>query len=315
MTNPDSILCVGPTPAAQRVMVFPQIRTDAVNRASATFDTAAGKSVNVAKVLKLLGEHPVALGFIGIDRGVFLRNQLRAKGIEHEFVRVPARTRQCLTLLDESAGTYTELVEESIAVSRASYRKLDSAVHQRIGHCRAIVLSGSLTPDAPDDFYLRCAQLARTSGVLSVVDAQGVPLAKALRAGPSLAKPNRQELAATVGHELKNDGAVMSAMWELRERGAQRVVVTAGEAPALAFDGRRYWRITPPKVEVKNPIGSGDAFTAGLVWRLLRGDNLGEACRWACAVGAANALTLLPGELERAAVDMLAKETVVDQIA
>ena len=51
-----------------------------------------------------------------------------------------------------------------------------------------------------------------------------------------------------------------------------------------------------PRVRVVNPIGSGDAFTAGLVSRLVRGDDLGEACRWGTAVGAANALTPMAGE-------------------
>jgi len=286
-----------------------------VNRAVATFECAAGKGVNVAKVLKVFGEHPVALGFLGGDRGAFVKSQLESKGIDHEFVRVAAHTRQCLTVIEESTGTHTELVEESQPVPLADYQKLEILVQRCLDACRAVVLSGSLTPGGPPDFYLRCAQLARAAGVLSVIDAQGTPLATALRAGPGLVKPNRQELVATVGHELKDDGAVMSAMWELRDRGAQRVVVTAGKKATLAFDGRRYWRITPPAIAAKNPIGSGDAFTAGLVWRLLQGDDLGEACRWACAAGAANALTLLPGELERADVDRLAKETAVEQIA
>jgi fructose-1-phosphate kinase PfkB-like protein len=58
------ILCIGPTPAAQRVMIFPQLVLDAVNRAASTLEGAAGKSVNVAKVLKVLGEQPLATGFL-----------------------------------------------------------------------------------------------------------------------------------------------------------------------------------------------------------------------------------------------------------
>ncbi len=53
-----------------------------------------------------------------------------------------------------------------------------------------------------------------------------------------------------------------------------------GKGAALAFDGKIFWRIVTPRIHVVNPIGSGDAFTAGLVWRLVRGDDLGEACRW-----------------------------------
>ena len=42
------ILCVGTTPAAQRVMVFDRLIAGEVNRARITLDGFAGKSVNVA---------------------------------------------------------------------------------------------------------------------------------------------------------------------------------------------------------------------------------------------------------------------------
>src|SRR5437016_1249944 len=118
------ILCIGTTPAVQRVMVFPTLALDHVNRATATLEGAAGKSVNVAKVLQALGEAPVAMGFLGGDRGEFLRGVLKANGIETDFVTVGAPTRQCLTVIDEAARTQTELIEESAAVERADYQKL-----------------------------------------------------------------------------------------------------------------------------------------------------------------------------------------------
>jgi fructose-1-phosphate kinase PfkB-like protein len=136
----------------------------------------------------------------------------------------------------------------------------------------------------------------------------------ALKARPGLVKPNRAELAATVGREFKDDVEVMNAMRDVCERGAQRMVVTAGKEPALAFDGKTFWRIIQPQIEVMNPIGSGDACTAGLVLRLLRGDDLGEACRWGCAAGAANALTLMTGEVEVEDVRRLAREIEVRNV-
>jgi tagatose 6-phosphate kinase len=100
-------------------------------------------------------------------------------------------------------------------------------------------------------------------------------------------------------------------MRQLAERGAERVVVTAGSQPTLAFDGAKLWQIIPPPIEAINPIGSGDAFTAALVWRLLLGEHLGEACRWAAAAGAANALSLMPGELTLPDVQRLAAQAQV----
>jgi tagatose 6-phosphate kinase len=151
-------------------------------------------------------------------------------------------------------------------------------------------------------------------GALSVVDAQGPALLEALKAGPGLVKPNRFELAATVGRALPRERARMSAMRELHERGAQRVVVTAGKEPTVAFDGRRFWRVRAPRIAAVNPIGSGDSFTAALTWRLLCGDELGEACRWASAAGAANALTTLAGEVSLKDVKRLVVEVVVQKV-
>lgn len=101
-------------------------------------------------------------------------------------------------------------------------------------------------------------------------------------------------------------------MREMCQRGAERCVVTAGAAPSLAFDGRRFYRVHSAPATVANPIGSGDAFTAALVWRLLRGDDLGEACRWGSAAGTANAMTWMAGELDYGEVERLARGTAVE---
>ena len=308
------ILCVGTTPAAQRVMIFRKLTPDAVNRAITTLDGVAGKAINVAKVLKALGAHPVATGFLGGQRGEFLRAVMAEKQIESDFVMVKSPTRQCITVIDESAGTHTELVEESGPVGPADFRKFMAIVRRHIPGCRAVVMSGTIASGGQATLYRDCTRLAEDAGAISVVDTQGAALAEALKAKPGLVKPNRPELAATVGRELKSEAAVMRAMRELCELGAQRVIVTAGPEPALAFNGKNFRRIVSPRIKVVNPIGSGDAFTASVVLRLLRGDDLGEACRWGAAAGAANALTPMPGELNRKDVNRLAKEVRVEKI-
>jgi tagatose 6-phosphate kinase len=310
----DMILCIGTTPAAQRVMVFDRLQLDAVNRAVTTLDGAAGKSINVAKVLKVLGEEPYVITFLGGDRGEFLRALLVERAIETIGITVPARTRQCITVIDRLAGTQTELVEESAPIDLAAFDEFRDSVRKSMSRCQAAVLSGTIAPGGPATFYLECALLAQEAGVLSVVDAHGTSLMETLAAAPGLVKPNRAELAATVMHELNDQAAVQVAMRELTERGAQRVVVTEGSRPTLAFDGRTFWRIDSPTITAVNAIGSGDSFTAGLVWRLMRGDDLGEACRWGAAAGTANALTLMAGELERSAVDRLVREVTVERI-
>ncbi len=299
------ILCVGATPAAQRVMVFRNLRLDTVNRSATVLDGAAGKSMNVAKVLRALGLDPLAVGFVGGLRGDELQSLLTSRGIRTELVKVSAPTRQCITVIDESAETHTELVEESKPISVDDYDRLIAIVRARLQNCQAVVLSGSLTPMGPSDFFLTCAHLACQAGVFCLVDAQGPALIETLEARPALVKPNRAELAKTLTRELHTETDTLRAMRQLCEQGAQRVVVTSGRGPVLALDGNKSWRILVPDVKVVNPIGSGDALAAGLVWGMLRGDELGEACRRGCAAGAANALTMMPGEVNREDVERL----------
>lgn len=309
------ILCIGTTPALQRVMFFRQLRIDAVNRAHTTLEGAAGKAINVAKVLRALGEEPLATGFLGGARGRKIQQVLDTRGIKSEFVKVAEETRECVTILNESEGTVTELVQESAAVTGTDYESLRGILLCHLPKCRAVVMSGTLAAGGKPDFYAQCVKLANEANVLSVVDAQGPALLEALKTRASLIKPNRAELAATVSRALTDETALIMAMRDVQQRGAERVVVTAGAEPTLALDGSHVWRISSPKITPVNPIGSGDSFTAGLVWRLLGGHDLGEAARWGAAAGAANALSAMPGELEVTDLKRLAGEITVECLA
>jgi tagatose 6-phosphate kinase len=295
-------------------MRFARFQVNAVNRAGETWDGFAGKAVNVAKVLHALGETPLLTGFIGGDSGQRLEAALAARGLRQDWVRVDAPTRQCITVVDEAAGTVTELVEESRPVPAEAYARLWNIVNAHLPKCRALILSGTLTPGAPPDFYARCVARARERGVWTVVDTQRAALREALAARPTLLKPNRHELEALMERPLTDDAALAQAMHELQQQGAEAVLVTAGSRPALLAAGGRWWRLTPPTVQAVNPIGSGDALTAALAARRLRGDDWPEACRWGMAAGAANALTWMPGELDPAAAARLRDAVEVKEI-
>ncbi|MCX8156205.1 MAG: 1-phosphofructokinase family hexose kinase [Verrucomicrobiae bacterium] len=298
------ILCLGPTPALQRVMRFDRLQWHRVNRARTTLDGVAGKAVNVAKVLHTLGETPLLTGFLGGESGRRLEAELHQRGLRQAWVRVPPPTRQCITLVEEAGGV-TELVEESRPVPPEAYDELASVVEQHLPRCRALIISGTLTPGAPPHFYARCIARARAQGVLTVVDTQRAALQAALAARPTLVKPNRHELEALLEQPLPDDTAVMRAMLTLHQQGAEVVLITAGERPALLLEGGRFWQVQPPAIHALNPIGSGDALTAALVARRLHGEPWPEACRWGMAAGAANALSWMPGELEQHELERL----------
>jgi tagatose 6-phosphate kinase len=289
------ILCLGTTPVLQRTMLFARLHVDAVNRALEVSEHASGKSINVARVLHTLGEDVIAAGFLGGDSGRFIRAELTTSHIAHEFIPVTPPTRMCITAMDRANNTATELVQEASEVEKPAWGKLRSRVAELMPRARVLVLSGSLPPSAPQDFYAYCVNRATESAVISIVDAAGEPLRRALASKPLVVKPNRSELAKTLDTPIESEAAFRDAIRQLVAQGPSWAVITEGKAGAVVSDGETFWRVRSPKVDAINPIGSGDALAAGLASAIARGQGLPEACKLAVACGAANALTPVAG--------------------
>jgi tagatose 6-phosphate kinase len=295
-------------------MVFPRFRVDEVNRATLVVDGLGGKAQNVARVLTQLRARAVLLQFFGGPRGQWMAEQLRRQRVRVEPIEVKAESRLCASILDQSSGEITELVEESGPSSPAEYKRLFSAYKSLLPQAKAVVLAGTLARGGPVDFYARCVAAARKKGILTVVDAQGDPLACALEERPDLVKPNRHELERSLGRALPNEEDIWAGIEDIRSKGAGSVVITDGARVALAASPRGRWRITPPRVKAVNSVGSGDSFTAAMVVSLLRGEDFGVACRAGAASGAANALQLMTGEIELAAFQTLIKKVKVARL-
>ncbi len=282
------IICLGTTPAVQRVMVFKKLEIGEVNRAVEVHQGIAGKSVNVAKVLAALNRDVFATGFVGGQRGEYIRAELKRRGIKNNFVTVNNETRLCVTILDQHEGMITELVEESAPVEAVSFANLLKLLAENKQQAKMLLLSGTVPAGGSSSFYRQCIQ--QMPDVPAIVDAQAKLLLESLAAHPLIAKPNRKELAAALA------------------------VITLGTQGAIAFDRHHFWKVKSPAVKAVNSVGSGDAFTAGLASALVDGQPLPEACKLAAACGAANALTLMAGEVRKEDVDRLVSQTTVTRL-
>ena len=308
------IICLGTTPALARSMIFDSLALDEVNRATAVYDYAAGKSSNAARVLKTLGEPVTATGFVGGDHGAILQRDLESAGVTQAYTEVLPNTRLCVTVIDRAAHTATELVEEAAAVSIKDADRLLAHLSALLLDASMLVLSGSLAIGVPVDFYAQCVRLAKDKGVRSIVDAAGEPLLAALEAEPFLVKPNRMELARTIGREIDGDDTLRDAIAALVGGRPTAVAVTMGKHGAVVFDGSAYWRVIAPEIEVVSAIGSGDSFAAGLAAGIVRGQSIADSAKLATACGVANALTEQSGHLSLSDVDRLMTQIRVERM-
>lgn len=297
----------GFAPALQKSSVFEAVRLGEVNRARSTHWGIGGKGANVARMIVQLGGCARLLGFSGGVNGERYERLLVEEGVRHEHVRVAGETRICHTLLESDGALTTELVEEMQAVSaadEAAMWDLIAAADLRGVHA----LSGKLPAGLSDDFYARISGVIRDQGGVAIVDTQGEPLRMALQQGPFV-KLNREELTRTIGVEDVVEAGVLAL-----EAGASGLLVTDGANTSMLFSGEECFRIEPVRVEPVNPVGSGDAVTAGMVVALQRGGSLEEAVRLGMACGASNAAQVACGVIDLEQVAVLKEQVTLERV-
>ena len=127
-----------------------------------------------------------------------------------------------------------------------------------------------------------------------VLDIRGPELEEVLNLKPFVVKPNREELARTVARDLSTEEDLVSAMDQIRQRGAEWVVVSQGAGPLLALGPEGLMQVDPPRVEVCNPIGCGDCLAAGIAAAIDRRYSMRDAIQIGVQAAAENARELLP---------------------
>ncbi|MFF1878305.1 1-phosphofructokinase family hexose kinase [Leifsonia sp. NPDC058230] len=293
------ILTVTPNPAIDLTYRVPSLEVGESHRVPAPASRAGGKGINVARVIAQTGGHSFALTTAGGPTGLQLVDDLLAGGVPHEVVPVSAPTRSSVAIVDDGSGLTTIFNETGAPLERAEWFALGDAVERLAVPASCLVGSGSLPPDAPEDFYAHLVAIASARGIPSIVDATGPSLLLAAEAGATVLKPNRRELRESTGESDPVAGAS-----RLLERGAGFVLVSLGEAGMLGVGtsasgdpdvvGARL-----PEPLRGNATGAGDAGVAAVASCLAAGiTDPGTIVRRATAWSAAAVLAPLAGELD-----------------
>jgi 1-phosphofructokinase len=173
-------------------------------------------------------------------------------------------------------------------------------------------------PVVPPDHYRRLAADLRANGTPVVADLSGGPLACALEGGVTVLKVSHEELLADgrLADGAEADQAeLLAAMRRLRQEGADHVVVTRAEEPAVALVDDRALSVRPPTLEVVDHRGAGDSITAGLAAGLARGLGLLDALGLGVAAASLNVTRRGLATGERREIERLADHIDVHEIA
>jgi tagatose 6-phosphate kinase len=298
------ILCVTLNPVLDTTFFVDEMRPVYRTEAQRVTNVAGGKGDNVARALGVLGEPAHALVALGGGTGRHVADLLAAEGIAATPAWMSGETRLQITVIDralEQRAFYAPAVPFT-ADDRVEFRRRFTDL---LPGAAAVCLCGSAPDAVAAALVPELLALARDRGLPTLLDSSGKGLRQGVTAVPRILKVNLAEAEALLGCRLMTPEEQVAALDALRGWGSDWAVLTLGELGALFAVGDRRWSARPPKVEAINPIGSGDALTAGLMAGLVRGLPPEECFRLGMATAVANTLTWEACRFNRADVEAL----------
>ena len=278
--------------------------------------TAGGKGLNVARVLKAIGEEVCASGLVGGHAGRWVLEKLDADGIKNDFEIVSGETRSCINII-EPDGRQTEFLEPGLTVTQADLDAFMARFERLVGESRIIAISGSLPRGTDEKLYPTLIEICRAQKKPVLLDTSGKNLIAGVQARPTLIKPNTDEIRQLLGRDIDthDTDAVIRAAKAIRdEAGIDIVAVSMGGEGSVAVGREGCYRARPPKLQAVSTVGCGDSMIAGFASGMVKGLSLAETLRFATAVSAANALELTTGFVRMENVNRLMGEAAVEPL-
>lgn len=277
------VLTLTLNPAIDQTVRVDGFRAGTVNRGQSMQFDAGGKGVNVASFLADAGVATGVTGFLGEDNVALFEQFFASKGIADRFVRLPGSTRIGVKIVDEAGQHTTDINMPGLAPTPAHLDALCADLVAAASTCAWVVLAGNVPPGIPHDIYASLIPRLRAVGCQVALDTSGPALEAGLRAGPTLAKPNNDELAQMLGRPLETLADLEQAGQTLLGGGIETLAISMGAQGALVLEAGETWHAAPPRVQVRSTVGAGDAMVAGLIAGALRGLALAERARLATA--------------------------------
>lgn len=303
---PDSrflVVCLNPT--LQVTLSLPALVHGQVNRATATRRDASGKGVNVARVLRQLGEEVVHLTHTGGRYEAEFLSLAREDGLDLAAVSDAIQIRHCYTLLGAEDASTTEIVEAGGQAGPPLESRIRARYEELLPDSHTVIISGSKAPGYSAALFPEMVRLAKQSGARVLIDFRGEDLRNSIPFEPDLVKINVSEFAATyldaaIPEDLPPARLPEALEAVLVERSMQdgiQFVLTNGRQPVMFAESGRLAMLEVPPVEVVNTIGAGDAVTAGVAAGLHHRRTLREAIALGIESAGRNVRSIRPGHL------------------
>ena len=274
----------------------------------------AGKGINVAKVIRVLGEEVCVTGLVCENDLKRTCAYLDQQSISHQFVTISGSTRINTTILEESSG-FTSHINSSNPLFPPRIQ------HEFIDLQKALCaegdlwcFSGSIPRGFSDDVYANMLKVCHKAGNETLLDTRGNALKLAVRTKPGMVKPNLSELEEFFGEQIRGVHHIALKGKRLIDMGIPYVFISLGADGMIAIHENDCLLCSAPQIRVFNTVGCGDALVGGLLVARKRNFSFPEMCRMAIACGTSNAMHNCPGTVTRDEVWQLMEDVKITAV-
>lgn len=251
-----------------------------------------GDTSNAAIAAARQGASVGYLSAVGDDvYGHMLRELWQREGVDAGGVRTDGQAFTAVYFVTHDAqGHHFSFFRKGSAASRMTPQDLP---RERIAAAKVLHLSGisAAISDSACDTCFAAVDIAKGAGVRVSFDTnlrlKLWPIARARAVMRELIRqsdiclPSLEDVQAISG--LDDADALVDFCHEL---GAGVVALKMGAQGALVSDGRQRWRLQPHRCTPVDATGAGDTFGGALLARLVAGDELPDAARYAVVASA-----------------------------
>lgn len=266
-----------------------------VNHQKLRCDTEAeqvgGGGINVAQVVRSLGAHSTAAFTSGGWRGKEIERRLIEDGIDCLAMPIEGESRQCFTVYETTTSQEFRFILPGPTLTMQEWTTCLAQIVWAADTMDWLVLSGSLPPGVPSDFYRQVIERVRqtpNNRTRIALDTSGQALKEALSCRLDLIKPSREELEQLTAKRLTTfEDCLVAARHLQNETQIRTIAVSLGSKGALIGQGTQWIRVEPLKVNVTSTVGAGDSFVGGFIWASTQGADLADCAGVATAAAAA----------------------------
>ncbi|UFN71175.1 1-phosphofructokinase [Vibrio alginolyticus] len=314
MTNKTSkVVTITLNPALDLTGSVNELNVGSVSLVQQSNLHAAGKGVNVAKVLSDLGADVTVTGFLGKDNPELFHQLFNDIGVKNEFVEVQGATRINVKLV-EASGNVSDINFPGVQVTADEIARFEETLFRLAETHDYFVLAGSLPGGVTAEQCAAWIKALHQQGKKVLFDSSKAALKSGIEAHPWLIKPNDEELGDFVGEHLETPEQCQAAAQTLSDKGIENIVVSMGADGVMWLNQGKWLRAQPPRMNVVSTVGAGDTLVAGLCWGHMQLMPKNDLLRFATALSALAVSQVGVGLTSQEKLENIKQQTEVSEL-